>query len=537
MTAILEGRWADAERCAIRAGELGGQTSNQMAPLLITAQLGVARVEQDRGAEIEEAVRAFATRHAAMPAWRAALVLVLAQAGREAEARDELERHRGAATSPTSRSDTLWLPAMWLLARATSELGDARARPPALRAPRALRRTATRCRPRPRCSARWRSRWRRSPRTAGRPRRRARAPRAAAADRAAPRRPARARARGAPGGELRARRTRRAPVPLAAEAVARGEELGLEVLAARAQELLDRLDAPAAPAAAAPRFARQGREAVLRARATSGRWAPTGRSSGCATRRASSTSRSCSLGPGEELHALDLVAHAEGGAAIRARSPASAAGELSVRRGRPGGRRADARRRGQALLPRARDRAARRARGGRGVQRPRARRRGRARSSPGSPSSSAGAVGLGGRDRRTGSDAERARVNVTRAIRAALRRVGERDAELGRHLQDRCGRARSARTSPTRPSRSPGRSTHRGALRRGRRRQRVRRIRDRRAARAGRAKRPRPRARPGVPARQLPAHAVGVRAAPSGTRARPCTASTTSGPSIAWTRS
>ena len=46
----------------------------------------------------------------------------------------------------------------------------------------------------------------------------------------------------------------------------------------------------------------------------------------------------------------------------------------------------------------------------------------------------AGAVGLGGRDRKTGSDAERARVNVTRAIRTALKRVSEHDAVLGHQL-------------------------------------------------------------------------------------------------------
>jgi hypothetical protein len=46
----------------------------------------------------------------------------------------------------------------------------------------------------------------------------------------------------------------------------------------------------------------------------------------------------------------------------------------------------------------------------------------------------AGAVGLHGRDRKTGSDAERARVNVTRAIRTALKRVSEHDPVLGRQL-------------------------------------------------------------------------------------------------------
>lgn len=46
----------------------------------------------------------------------------------------------------------------------------------------------------------------------------------------------------------------------------------------------------------------------------------------------------------------------------------------------------------------------------------------------------AGAVGLGGRDRRAPSDAERARVNVTKSIKAALQRIGEQSPALGRHL-------------------------------------------------------------------------------------------------------
>ncbi len=44
------------------------------------------------------------------------------------------------------------------------------------------------------------------------------------------------------------------------------------------------------------------------------------------------------------------------------------------------------------------------------------------------------ALGLGGRDRRAVSDAERARVNVTRAIKSALERIGEHSSTLGRHL-------------------------------------------------------------------------------------------------------
>jgi hypothetical protein len=46
----------------------------------------------------------------------------------------------------------------------------------------------------------------------------------------------------------------------------------------------------------------------------------------------------------------------------------------------------------------------------------------------------AAAVGLGGRDRRMGDPAERARQSVTKAIKSAIRRIGREHRELGRHL-------------------------------------------------------------------------------------------------------
>ena len=45
------------------------------------------------------------------------------------------------------------------------------------------------------------------------------------------------------------------------------------------------------------------------------------------------------------------------------------------------------------------------------------------------------AVGLGGRDRRSGSAAERARVNVTLRIRKAIQRIAEHCPRLAHHLQ------------------------------------------------------------------------------------------------------
>ena len=46
----------------------------------------------------------------------------------------------------------------------------------------------------------------------------------------------------------------------------------------------------------------------------------------------------------------------------------------------------------------------------------------------------AGAVGLGGRDRRAASASERARSGVTRAIRQGIVRIGEHHPQLGEHL-------------------------------------------------------------------------------------------------------
>jgi hypothetical protein len=45
------------------------------------------------------------------------------------------------------------------------------------------------------------------------------------------------------------------------------------------------------------------------------------------------------------------------------------------------------------------------------------------------------ALGLGGRPRRAGSVAERARLNVVRAVRSAMHRIAAADADLGAHLE------------------------------------------------------------------------------------------------------
>jgi tetratricopeptide (TPR) repeat protein len=63
------------------------------------------------------------------------------------------------------------------------------------------------------------------------------------------------------------------------------------------------------------------------------------------------------------------------------------------------------------------------------------------------------AVGLGGRDRRAASHAERARLNATRAIRAAMANLAEANPSLGRHLSStiRTGRYCSYTPDPRLP--------------------------------------------------------------------------------------
>jgi hypothetical protein len=66
------------------------------------------------------------------------------------------------------------------------------------------------------------------------------------------------------------------------------------------------------------------------------------------------------------------------------------------------------------------------------------------------------AVGLGGRDRRAASHAERARLNATSAIRAAMANLARDNPALGGIWRPRSGPAGTAPTSPARVPRSPG---------------------------------------------------------------------------------
>ena len=65
------------------------------------------------------------------------------------------------------------------------------------------------------------------------------------------------------------------------------------------------------------------------------------------------------------------------------------------------------------------------------------------------------AAGLGGRDRRVGKAAERARVNVQRRLTDALKRIADVDAELGKHLAAAVRTGTYCSYAPERANRSP----------------------------------------------------------------------------------
>jgi tetratricopeptide (TPR) repeat protein len=122
--------------------------------------------------------------------------------------------------------------------------------------------------------------------------------------------------------------------------------------------------------------------------------------------------------PGRELHALDLVAESSGEPGVSA--DRGDAGEVLDPRAR------DTYKSRIAELREAIDEAER---FGDGARATRAREELEALTRQLSA-----AFGLGGRARRTGSAAERARISAQRRLREAIRKIAESDPELGRHL-------------------------------------------------------------------------------------------------------
>jgi hypothetical protein len=117
--AMIAGQLDDTEVLIHEGIQLGWSLQDSTVPILAGAQLFWLRMGQGRLRELEDAVRQFADQLPAMPAWRVALATLYMHTGRPAEARREYDRlaERDFATIPR---DNVWSIAIALLA----ELGE-----------------------------------------------------------------------------------------------------------------------------------------------------------------------------------------------------------------------------------------------------------------------------------------------------------------------------------------------------------------------------------------------------------------------------
>ena len=123
MAAHLRGDFAAAERFTAEALAGSRDEPGSIAPIIADAQTFLVRRLQGRQVELEALVRKNADRLPAMRRWRCGLALVLAELGREEEARRELE-HLAAFDFADVPRDALWLVAMSLLAELCTRLDD-----------------------------------------------------------------------------------------------------------------------------------------------------------------------------------------------------------------------------------------------------------------------------------------------------------------------------------------------------------------------------------------------------------------------------
>jgi hypothetical protein len=390
--AMIEGHFEDAARLTDEAAELGARAGDTTMAVVAGGLRWIAAWMHGRVGEMEAVTRRFADALPGMYAWRAALARVYWDLGREAEARREYDRLAADDFAVIPRNDS-WLFSLAMLAEVAERLGDVEraATLTELLAPFADRNVMTIHSIYAGPVARYlgllaatRQDWEEAER------------------------------------QLEAART-------AAERI--GARPILDKLDADAERIASARDAAGAPPARAARDEPAPTAASLRREGDM--WVFDYGGSAVRMRDSKGLRYLARLleSPGVEIHALELAGGGNGGAGDAA---AAADAGLSADSGEGAGPLLDAEAKAayrarledlRAELEEAEsfndpERAARAREEIEFVGR-----------------ELAGAVGLGGRDRTTGSNAERARVNVTRSIRTLIKRIHDYDANLGRELE------------------------------------------------------------------------------------------------------
>lgn len=125
MRALLDGRFADAERDADEALLIGERTGDPGARPMHVVQRAMIRAEEGDPARVDDAiplVREIANEHPEIPAWRALLAFCEARAGQADQARLDLEQV-GAAGFASVRRDATYLVALTHAADAAAIIG------------------------------------------------------------------------------------------------------------------------------------------------------------------------------------------------------------------------------------------------------------------------------------------------------------------------------------------------------------------------------------------------------------------------------
>jgi len=118
----IEGRFDEARALLADVAAISGELSDTTIPLSVDSQLVVLNWIQGGPREIGDDVRGYADGVPAMPVWRAALAAALAGAGRTAEAQLEFDRLAADDFAALPR-DNVWFGAMAALAEAVAALG------------------------------------------------------------------------------------------------------------------------------------------------------------------------------------------------------------------------------------------------------------------------------------------------------------------------------------------------------------------------------------------------------------------------------
>ncbi len=121
----ITGEYAEAEQWNAEAASVGRALDDRMIQLLAVAQLTMMRWTQGRIGEVEELVHSYAVAAPRIVGWRAALARIYCELGREPEAQRELDRLDQTGLSNLPRYNG-WMNMMALLAEVCRHLGDER---------------------------------------------------------------------------------------------------------------------------------------------------------------------------------------------------------------------------------------------------------------------------------------------------------------------------------------------------------------------------------------------------------------------------